>query len=419
MIRLILGFVLVTDSLNKAHSQKVTPANNSTLLTVQKGANADFQWNYNVKSSEVLLNYQLFDNKTTLLWDDRSRTVTEAGKRIFGNRLSVDKSSNFLKVVLEIITWNDTGVSLKLTGGVFDQGTLDLVESISSIITLEVQGGPEFCGEGLLSVYHESYSSIPRYNACILSNPAPKTSIQFNGWYLAVSTRKISNNMYNILITLPRLTASDCGKNLKYNISIPDSPETKPLVGMSKVVLIDLPLDLTMLNHSLHKNGTLQISWKAVKSGKEKWLGVGISIGWICGMLTFLLIFCIFYCFKNKRKTKEVGVKNESSKTDSSKPTFNYEEIQNQNITTSTVQGNISKTVEMPGVIYQKIDNKNETCEINTANQEDHYQTPTSKNINYQVPTASSINNYQELKSEEIGQTNYTALQGDTIYEVA
>lgn len=31
---------------------------------------------------------------------------------------------------------------------------------------------------------------------------------------------------------------------------------------------IDLPLDLTILNHSLHKNGTLQISWKAVKSGK-------------------------------------------------------------------------------------------------------------------------------------------------------
>uniref|UniRef100_A0A7M5UWT1 Uncharacterized protein n=1 Tax=Clytia hemisphaerica TaxID=252671 RepID=A0A7M5UWT1_9CNID len=95
MIRLMLGFVLVTDSLNKAHSQKVTPANNSTLLTVQKGANADFQWNYNVKSSEVLLNFKLFDNKTTLLWDDRSRTVTEEGKRIFGNRLSVDKSSNF------------------------------------------------------------------------------------------------------------------------------------------------------------------------------------------------------------------------------------------------------------------------------------------------------------------------------------
>ena len=117
----------------------MTPANNSTLLAVQKGDDAEFQWNYNLNPGEVVLNFQLFDNVTTLLWDDRTHTVTKEGKQLFGERLSVDKSSNFLKAVLRNVSWNDTGVTLKLTGGVFDQG-LNLVGRVSSIISLEVQG---------------------------------------------------------------------------------------------------------------------------------------------------------------------------------------------------------------------------------------------------------------------------------------
>ena len=55
---------------------------------------------------------------------------------------------------------------------------------------------------------------------------------------------------------------------------------------------------------------------------------------------------------------------------------------------------------------------QNETCEINntTADQEDHYQIPTSN----QVPTS----NYQELKPGEVGEINYTALQEDTLHKV-
>ena len=121
----------------------MTPANNSTLLTVQKRDNAELQWNYNLNPGEVVLNFQLFYNVTTLLWDDRTHTVTIEGKQLFGERLSVDKSSNFLKAVLRNVTWNDTGVSLKLTGGVFDQG-LNLVGRVFSIIYLQVQGNTPY-----------------------------------------------------------------------------------------------------------------------------------------------------------------------------------------------------------------------------------------------------------------------------------
>ena len=71
-----------------------------------------------------------------------------------------------------------------------------------------------------------------------MSNPAPEVSIQFGGKHVSLDTEYTpDNHQYIISIELPKLTASDCGKTLKYNISVPHLPRTKPLIGMSRVVL--------------------------------------------------------------------------------------------------------------------------------------------------------------------------------------
>uniref|UniRef100_A0A7M6DQ07 Uncharacterized protein n=1 Tax=Clytia hemisphaerica TaxID=252671 RepID=A0A7M6DQ07_9CNID len=208
-------------------------------------------------------------NGTTEVWTQRTGKVSDAGKALFKDRLTVEKSVTYLKATIKNVDFNDSTIELRITGAIIDSGFTKLSD-IDSSISLMVQGGPFYCGDKLKSKYIVGMNATTRLELCIQSNPAPEISYTFpssSGSSLKGSvTGPRWDNKYTIEFELPPIAAVNCGRELLYTITSPTLQGSIPLTGKSRLTLTNIPLDIAISSFS-YENKVPKVTWREIKSG--------------------------------------------------------------------------------------------------------------------------------------------------------
>ena len=145
-------------------ASSIMPVNGATSITAIKGEDAIFQWNI------VLLNYAMdaglkLLNGTTELWIQQTGQVTEAGKALFQDKLTVEKTNTFFKTIIRNVNFNESSVELRLIGVILDSRNFQKISDIDSTIKLNVKG-KEMVMLDFLSIYIGTYP-VPCRNFCV------------------------------------------------------------------------------------------------------------------------------------------------------------------------------------------------------------------------------------------------------------
>eukprot|EP00111_Clytia_hemisphaerica_P012625 TCONS_00037115-protein len=246
----------------------VKPVNGVSSTTVSIGNDALFQWNIVLENYDQDVGLKLL-NGTTELWTQQWGKVSDEGKALFKDRLTVEKSVTYLKATIKNVDFNDSTIELRITGAILDSGFTKLSD-IDSTISLIVQGGPFYCGDKLESKYIVGPNARPKFKLCIQSNPAPEISYKFPSSSRAsikgIVTGPSRDNQYTIEFELPPIAAVNCGRELLYTITSPNLQGSIPLTGRSTIILTDIPLDVTISSFSYEKK-VPKVVWKEIEAG--------------------------------------------------------------------------------------------------------------------------------------------------------
>ncbi|XP_066929278.1 uncharacterized protein [Clytia hemisphaerica] len=253
-----------------------------TILTAERGQNVTFQWSLNLASNKNLSDMVLTTTPyistdliiKTDIWRQSINDLTNEGKGLFENRLTVSKPYfPNVRVVIKNANVKDS-LKFKLSGTVAADNT---TINFSSTITLDIKGDPYFLDDPFQPIYQEKYLSKPLYEVYIAGNHPPNLQYTFDGEAKkAKRGLQRSGLVYHYLyqIELPILTAKHCGEEL--SIIVTNSLKGDPFTGITPmlqakttIVLEDLPLSTTTLSWIYNGKGH-NITWEKVKSGHCK-----------------------------------------------------------------------------------------------------------------------------------------------------
>uniref|UniRef100_A0A7M6DPX3 Uncharacterized protein n=1 Tax=Clytia hemisphaerica TaxID=252671 RepID=A0A7M6DPX3_9CNID len=106
LLKILLVAVIVKKTLSVS---SVKPVNGTTSITVPVGNDALFQWNIVLENSDQDVGLKLL-NGTTELWTQQRGKVSDEGKALFKDRLTVEKSVTYLKATIKNVDFNDSTI---------------------------------------------------------------------------------------------------------------------------------------------------------------------------------------------------------------------------------------------------------------------------------------------------------------------
>ncbi|XP_057301189.1 uncharacterized protein LOC130635758 isoform X2 [Hydractinia symbiolongicarpus] len=168
---------------------------------------------------ETLFGVQLYEAGVVVI-DDKSGTVTEAGKREFGGRLSASFLNGIYKMFIKKIRYNEVKSFTLLA--VFSMASGVTRENDTATIT-NVKGGPDVCGISLKSSYIVNEGKELSFLSEVCGNPKPILTWKMEnelGYSYSTDIRYMetfTRRYRYIYRTRSSLTRKDCGTKIIFN----------------------------------------------------------------------------------------------------------------------------------------------------------------------------------------------------------
>ncbi|XP_057301183.1 uncharacterized protein LOC130635743 [Hydractinia symbiolongicarpus] len=168
---------------------------------------------------ETLFGVQLYE-AGVLVIDDKSGTVTEAGKREFGGRLSASLLNDIYKMFIKKIRYNEVKSFTLLA--VFNTASGVIAVNHTASIT-NVKGGPDVCGISLKSSYIVNEGKELSFLSEVCGNPKPILTWKMEnelGYSYSTDIRYMetfTRRYRYIYRTHSSLTRKHCGTKIIFN----------------------------------------------------------------------------------------------------------------------------------------------------------------------------------------------------------
>ncbi|XP_057301188.1 uncharacterized protein LOC130635758 isoform X1 [Hydractinia symbiolongicarpus] len=215
---------------------------------------------------ETLFGVQLYEAGVVVI-DDKSGTVTEAGKREFGGRLSASFLNGIYKMFIKKIRYNEVKSFTLLA--VFSMASGVTRENDTATIT-NVKGGPIFCGANISKSYNVIEGKALTLQQDVCGNPQPNVQwkMSSDSTYMPTESYVLIENMtktYRNTFTTKALTRTKCGHIVDFRAF----GSNGKVIGQTMININFTPAVATAIAY-YHQDNCVHVNWKTEDTGNCK-----------------------------------------------------------------------------------------------------------------------------------------------------
>jgi len=242
---------------------------NPAEMTGEQGKTLKIQWKINVpfgfEPNDLDLYYnKINEDKMIIFSNGKHQLITDYGKKLFGDRLSMKYDSNKTYTVsIKNAEYNDTSVFILDTRFEDKNKKLADIEESSQINVSKILGGPTNCGEPLPTTLKFKEFEKPILNFTFCGMPTPELTWNFTNPKMKTATPTTYRSFkHHYSVRLSNLTKNKCGMKLFYKVK----GYLNDIIG-SITIIVDFIPKMVQEIYFFRRVECYYVQWQAYDTG--------------------------------------------------------------------------------------------------------------------------------------------------------